>query len=136
MSKWNNELKEHYLIPFGFSIFFYGIALFAYYESLFSNELFWFDTYIYTTPPWFVVHLVLLRFLIPYFTEKNLLKIVNRIYLIIYIIFILNLVFVVPSFKTQNDSIHHSLYLVSHVYWLVPLIGWIITHNFNQIKKH
>ncbi len=130
-----NELKEHYLIPFGFSLFCYGGFFFIFYESLFSNELFWFDTYIYTTPPLFVVHLVLLRFLIPYFTEKNLLKIVNKIYLIIYIIFIFNLIFVVPSFRTQNDSIHHSLYLVSHVLWLVPLIGWIITHNFNPIKK-
>jgi hypothetical protein len=127
-------MKDHYIIPFGFSVFIYGVSLKFYIENLFSNELFQFDTYIYTTPPLFVVHLVLLRFLIPYFTEKDLLKIVNKIYLIIYIIFILNLYFVIPSFNTQNESIHTSLYLMSHILWLVPMIGWIMTNKLKTLK--
>jgi hypothetical protein len=127
-------MKDHYMLPFVLSTFSYGCILFLYYETLFSNELFWFDTYIYTLPPLVVGHLVLLRFLIPTFTKLDILKIVNRIYLIIYIIFILNIFFVVPSFKTQNDSIHPSLYLVSHILWLVPMIGWIITNKLKTLK--
>jgi hypothetical protein len=127
-------MKDHYIIPFGLSVLFYGSIISTYIVTLYSNELFQFDTYVYIYPPIFVVHLVLLRFLIPYFTENDLLKIVNKIYLIIYIIFILNLYFVVPSFNTRNESIHTSLYLMSHILWLVPMIGWIMTNKLKTLK--
>jgi formate hydrogenlyase subunit 4 len=126
-------MREKYIIPFVFSIMAYGVGVKLYIETLFSNELFWLDTFIYSTPPWFAVHLVLLRFLIPLFTEI-LLKIINKIYLIIYIIFILNFYFVLPSFNTQNESIPTSLYLMSHILWLVPMIGWIMTNKLKTLK--
>ena len=127
-------MKDHYTIPFLASVVLYGTFVYMYFEDIFSNQLFQFDIYIYTTPPMFVVHLVLLRFLIPYFTEMDLLKIVNRIYLIIYIIFILNLYLLVPEFNPRNDSIHTSLYLISHILWLVPMIGWIMTNKLKTLK--
>jgi hypothetical protein len=127
-------MKDHYTIPFLASVVIYGTFVYMYFEDIFSNQLFQFDIYIYTTPPMFVVHLVLLRFLIPYFTEMDLLKIVNRIYLIIYIIFILNLYLLVPEFNPRNDSIHTSLYLISHILWLVPMIGWIMTNKLKTLK--
>ena len=136
MSKWNTELKEHYLIPFGFSILFYGMGIFLYYKTLISNELFYFDTFIHTGTSFSIIQLVLLRFLIPYFTEKNLLYYINKIYLLFFLIFFLNFYMILPIFNhPQDKSFHLSTELFSHLLWLVPLIGWIITHNFNQIKK-
>ncbi len=127
-------MKNHYVLPFVLSVVIYSTFVYMYFETLFTNQLNQFNIFIYTTPPLFVVHLVLLRFLIPHYTEIGLLKVVNRLYLITYIIFILNLYLLVPEFNTGNESIQTPLYLISHILWLVPMIGWIMTNKLKTLK--